>query len=144
MPALLARARLFVLPSRSEGIPLTALEAMACGLPVVATRVGGLPEVVDDGVTGLLVPPADPAALAEAMVAIWNDPDRGDRMGHAGRLRAEERFDVRRMVAQYEALYLEGLGSGQRLGAGLKAASTTARAGRILNRSGVTQACLGR
>ncbi|MGP0064403.1 MAG: glycosyltransferase [Isosphaeraceae bacterium] len=106
--AVLARARMFVLPSRSEGIPLTVLEAMACGLPVVATRVGGLPEVVDDGVTGLLVPPADPAALAEAMVAIWDDPDRRDRMGRDGRRRAEERFDVRRMVAQYEALYGEG------------------------------------
>ena len=107
VPAVLARARMFVLPSRSEGIPLTALEAMACGVPVVATRVGGLPEVVQDGVTGLLVPPADPAALANAMVEIWHDPDRGDRMGRAGRRRAEERFDVRRMVAQYEALYLE-------------------------------------
>jgi len=121
---LLARARMFVLPSRSEGIPLTALEAMACGLPVVATRVGGLPEVVNDGVTGLLVPPADPAALAGAMAEIWDDCDRRDRMGRAGRGRAEECFDVRRMVAQYEALYLERLGSGQRLGAGLIAAST--------------------
>jgi glycosyltransferase involved in cell wall biosynthesis len=108
VPALLARARMFVLPSRSEGIPLTALEAMACGLPVVATRVGGLPEVVDEGVTGLLVPPADPAALADAMVAIGSDPDRCDRMGRAGRRRAEERFDVRRMVAEYEALYFQG------------------------------------
>lgn len=103
---------------------MTALEAMACGLPVVATRVGGLPEVVNDGVTGLLVPPADPAALAGAMAEIWDDCDRRDRMGRAGRGRAEECFDVRRMVAQYEALYLERLGSGQRLGAGLIAAST--------------------
>ncbi len=112
--ALLTGARMFVLPSRSEGIPLTALEAMACGLPVVATRVGGLPEVVDDGVTGLLVAPADPTALAQAMVAIWTDPERRDRMGRAGRLRAEERFDVRRMVAEYEALYRETIGDDRR------------------------------
>ena len=60
---------------------------MACGLPVVATRVGGLPEVVDDGVTGLLVPPADPGALAQAMVAIWNDPERRDGWAVPGRPR---------------------------------------------------------
>jgi glycosyltransferase involved in cell wall biosynthesis len=105
VPAILRRARMFILPSRSEGIPLTALEAMACGLPVVATRVGGLPEVVDDGVTGLLVPPADPEALAAALLKLWDDPSRGDRMGWAGRRRVEDRFDVRRMVAQYEAIY---------------------------------------
>jgi glycosyltransferase involved in cell wall biosynthesis len=103
--SVLARARMFVLPSRSEGIPLTTLEAMACGLPVVATRVGGLPEVVDHGVTGLLVPPGDPAALAEAVARLWNDPARRERMGSAGAQRALELFDIRRMVAQYQALY---------------------------------------
>jgi len=125
IPALLARARIFVLPSRSEGIPLTVLEAMACGLPVVATRVGGLPEVVDEGVTGLLVPTADPAALARAIIKIWNDPDRGDRLGRAGRQRAEERFDVRRMVAQYENLYRERPGAPSRPDAGSRPAGTT-------------------
>ena len=110
VPGLLAGARMFVLPSRSEGIPLTVLEAMARGLPVVATRVGGLPEVVDHGVTGLLVPTADPVALADAVVTIWNDPDLGDRMGRAGRRRTEKLFDVRRMVAQYEAMYRDGIG----------------------------------
>jgi glycosyltransferase involved in cell wall biosynthesis len=78
---------------------------MARGLPVVATRVGGLPEVVAEGVTGLLVRPGDPAALARAILEIWDDPRRGDRMGHAGRQRTEETFDVRRMVAEYETLY---------------------------------------
>jgi glycosyltransferase involved in cell wall biosynthesis len=105
--AILQRACLFVLPSRSEGIPLTALEAMACGLPVVATRVGGLPEVVEDGMTGRLVPPADPAALAGAMLEIWDDPRRGAQMGHAGRRRAEDCFDVRWMVDEYEMIYRE-------------------------------------
>jgi len=107
--ALLCHARFFVLSSRSEGIPLTVLEAMACGLPVVATRVGGLPEVVEDGVTGLLVPAADPAALAEAMVRLCNDPFGRERMGRAGGLRALELFDIRRMVADYESLYMDRL-----------------------------------
>ena len=106
--ALLTRARMFVLPSRSEGTPLTVLEAMACGLPVVATRVGGLPEVVVEGKTGHLVPPEDPAALAEAILTVWRDPGVGQAMGRTGRQRAEDRFNVRRMVADYETLYLEG------------------------------------
>jgi glycosyltransferase involved in cell wall biosynthesis len=80
---------------------------MARGLPVVATRVGGLPEVVADGVTGLLVPPADPAALARAIVHIGRDPECGLRMGQAGRRRVEQHFEIRRMVADYEALYLD-------------------------------------
>jgi sugar transferase (PEP-CTERM/EpsH1 system associated) len=124
VPALLARARMFVLPSRSEGIPLTVLEAMACGLPVIATRVGGLPEVVEDALTGVLVPSADPAALAEAVIEIWNDPGRADRMGRSGRRRAEERFDVRRMVANYEALYRQRTGGGSRRNAASAAAGT--------------------
>ena len=92
VPALLARGAIFVLPSRSEGISLTLLEAMACGLPVVATRVGGTPEVVVDGETGLLVPPADPAALAEAVLQAAARPrgcaaDGGSRpLPYRGRL----------------------------------------------------------
>src|SRR6202011_4898704 len=73
VPALLARASLFVLPSLTEGVSLTLLEAMARGLPVVATHVGGNPEVVADGETGLLTPPGDPAALAQAMLRLRRD-----------------------------------------------------------------------
>jgi sugar transferase (PEP-CTERM/EpsH1 system associated) len=107
VPSLLIRARMFVLPSRSEGIPLTVLEAMARGLPIVATRVGGLPEVVIEGETGFLVPPSDPAALAAAMVRLFRDEILGYRMGEAGRRRVEQAFDIRRMVHEYETLYLE-------------------------------------
>jgi glycosyltransferase involved in cell wall biosynthesis len=116
VPALLARASLFVLPSRSEGIPLTLLEAMARGLPAVATRVGGIPEVVVDGETGLLVPSGDPVALAQAIRRIRHDPGRGLRMGQAGRQHVEQHFDIRRMVGDYEALYRESASSVPRLG----------------------------
>jgi glycosyltransferase involved in cell wall biosynthesis len=103
--ALLGRASLFVLPSQSEGISLTILEAMARGLPVVATKVGGTPEVVEDGNTGLLVAARDPAALARGILQIVGNPQEAQRLGLAARQRAEMHFDVRKMVAQYEALY---------------------------------------
>jgi glycosyltransferase involved in cell wall biosynthesis len=106
VPALLARAQLFVLSSISEGVSLTLLEAMATGLAVVATNVGGNSEVVADGETGLLVPPRDPAGLAAAMLRLRRDPVERTRLGQAGRERVEEHFDVRRMVANYEELYL--------------------------------------
>jgi glycosyltransferase involved in cell wall biosynthesis len=80
---------LFVLPSLYEGMPLSILEAMGAGLPVVATAVDGTPEAVLDGETGLLIPAADPAALATAIDALLADPDRAARMGLAGRARAE-------------------------------------------------------
>jgi glycosyltransferase involved in cell wall biosynthesis len=109
VPALLGRASLFVLPSRTEGISLTLLEAMARGLPVVATRVGGNPEVVVEGQTGWLVPPGKPEELARAMLRVQGDPAEGRRLGMAGRQRVQELFDVRAMVASYEALYRECL-----------------------------------
>jgi len=74
----------------------------------VATRVGGIPEVVVDGETGFLVPSDDSAALAGAILRLWRDPDAARRMGLDGRRRVERLFDVRRMVADYEALYLVG------------------------------------
>lgn len=111
VPALLSRASVSILPSLTEGISLTLLEAMAVGLPVVATRVGGNPEVVADGETGLLIPSADPAAMAEAIERMLASPAMRQEMGFAGRQRIEAHFDVSRMVGNYEGIYLEKDGS---------------------------------
>lgn len=100
---------LFVLPSEQEGLPIALLEAMALGRPVVATRVGGIPEVVEDGRQGILVPPRDPAALAEAILALLGDPGRRARMGEEARRRAAD-FDLRRAVRRIEDVYEEVLG----------------------------------
>lgn len=108
VPRLLARASMFVLPSLTEGISLTLLEAMAGGLPVVATAVGGNPEVVVDGRTGWLVPSQDPPAMAEAMLRIQRNRQRAIEMGRLGRERVEAQFSVQRMVEQYERQYLDG------------------------------------
>jgi len=104
--AVLERASLFILPSLTEGVSLTLLEAMACGLPVVATRVGGTPEVVADGETGLLVSPSSPAELAQAVLSLQQDTERGRQMGVKARQRIEQHFDIRRMVAKYEEMYV--------------------------------------
>jgi len=95
----------FVLPSLNEGISNTILEAMASGLPVVATRVGGNPELVVDGETGLLVPPSDPVAVAEAILSYLKDPAKLRRHGDAGRKRAELHFSMEKMVNGYLAVY---------------------------------------
>jgi sugar transferase (PEP-CTERM/EpsH1 system associated) len=102
----LADASLFALSSITEGLSLAILEAMASGLPVVATAVGGNAEIVVEGETGLLVPPKSPKALAAAMLKIYRQPELARCMGAAGRKRVENHFDSRRMVAQYESLYL--------------------------------------
>jgi glycosyltransferase involved in cell wall biosynthesis len=90
-----------------EGVSLTILEAMAAGRPVVATRVGGTPEVVVDGVTGVLVEPRDAAGLAAALVHISADPHRAQAMGLAGRARVCDRFTLERMVNHYARAYSE-------------------------------------
>jgi len=107
IPTLMGTASVVVLSSVSEGISLTLLEAMARGLPVVATKVGGTPEIVSHGLTGLLVPPSAPRMMADALLELRRDPLRSRQMGVAGRKRVEEFFDIRRMVARYEEIYTE-------------------------------------
>jgi len=107
VPSLLAQAGFFVSSSLTEGISLTLLEAMAVGLPVVATAVGGNSEIVADGVTGQLVPPANPEALARAIVTMCRNENRWPALGRAGRSRVAQHFEVHRMVSDYERLYRE-------------------------------------
>jgi glycosyltransferase involved in cell wall biosynthesis len=91
---LLQAMDLFVLPSHTEGLPLTILEAMAASRPIVATAVGGIPEVVRDGETGILVPPGEPGRLAEAVLRLLGAPEQARRMGELGRTRAESDFTL--------------------------------------------------
>lgn len=105
VPALMQGFDLLVLPSLHEGMPNVALEAMACAVPVVATGVGGTPEVVLHGETGLLVPPADAPALAAALAVLAADPERRDAMGTLGRARVETHFALNVTVRRTEALY---------------------------------------
>jgi sugar transferase (PEP-CTERM/EpsH1 system associated) len=101
---------IFALPSRSEGMPQSAIEASVTGLAVVASRVGGLPELIDDGRTGLLVPVGDEGALAEALCGLLANPERARRMGQAARERAIARFDIARMADDYQRHFSQLLG----------------------------------
>ncbi|VAX36128.1 FIG00929567: hypothetical protein [hydrothermal vent metagenome] len=107
VPQLLAQAGFFVSSSLSEGISLTLLEAMAVGLPIVATAVGGNPEIVEEGNTGMLVPSAHPKKLAEAIITMCQQQSHWQTMGEQGRERVATHFEIRRMIKDYEKLYLE-------------------------------------
>jgi colanic acid/amylovoran biosynthesis glycosyltransferase len=102
---LLRRAHVLLHASVTEGLPVAVLEAMACGVPVVATDCGGTREAVADGVEGIVVPPRDPAALAEAVEALWRDPVRRRAMGAAGRERVRREFELRDHVERFAELY---------------------------------------
>lgn len=118
MPALLALADVVVVPSvrdsqgNQDGLPTVALEAMAAGKPVVASALGGLPLVVEDGQTGLLVPPGQVEALAEALTSLLQEPAKARALGKAGQARVERELSWRAVARQYADVYREVLGLG--------------------------------
>ena len=111
IPAVTAALDVAVLPSYREAQGLTILEAMALSRPVVASNVGGIPEMVEDGRTGLLVPPHDPEALAAAITRLLTDHPLADTLARAGHDLVHERFCVELMVSAIEDLYDEGVGA---------------------------------
>jgi glycosyltransferase involved in cell wall biosynthesis len=113
LPQYYRAAAVSVIPSLEEGFGIPAAEAMGCETAVVASDAGGLPEVVEHGVTGLIVPRGDASALAGAIGELLADPDRRQRMGHAGRERALRLFDWDRSAEQFEQIYA-GIGAGAR------------------------------
>jgi glycosyltransferase involved in cell wall biosynthesis len=114
VPTLLASVNVAVMPSLNEALSNVLLESMASGAPTVATRVGGTPEALVDGVTGLLVPPADTTALAAAIVRLLNDPPLAAHLGRAARMRIADAYSVKRMVRATEDVYHELLERKQR------------------------------
>ena len=109
VPELFRASDAFVLPSLYEGLPLAVLEAMAAWLPVVATRVGGIPDLIEDGTHGLLVPPGDACALADAMGRLLRDRSAARAMGAAARVRAAREYDIDAVAARTVALFEECL-----------------------------------
>jgi glycosyltransferase involved in cell wall biosynthesis len=114
VPELLGEVTVSVHPSLSEALSNAVLESMAAGVPVVATRVGGTPEIIEDGVTGLLVPPRDPAALAHTICRILGNRGLAAQIGHAGRRRIVEDFSLEQMVGETERLYVGRLAQTRR------------------------------
>jgi len=109
---LLREAAIFVLPSTSEGLPMALLEAMAWARAIVATAVGGVPDVLSDGVDGLVVPPSDPDALAAALARLAGDPELRERLGQAARERAR-RLNAEEVTGRLETIYTELLATGE-------------------------------
>lgn len=105
VPAILKIMDILVLSSRWEGLPNVIMEAMASSLPVISTHVGGVPEIVQDGITGLLVPPENPSEIASAVMRLLRDPFLARKMGSSGRIRIEKNFSIEKMVALTENAY---------------------------------------
>ena len=107
LPDLMLASDVVILPSVAEAFGLVLAEALYLGVPVIATRVGGIPEIVDDGVDGILVPPADTPALAAALLDVLSDPARLAGLAGRGREKVVARFSFERMIRAYEELYEE-------------------------------------
>jgi len=110
LPRIYADLDLLVISSNNEGTPVSAIEAMASGCPVVATRVGGLPDVVQNGKTGYLVPAQHPHALAKAMVDLIRDSETAEQMSRAAQLSVKEKYSINRLISDTENLYEELIG----------------------------------
>ena len=108
IPDVLRAADIFVLSSTWEGLPMVILEALAAGCPIVSTAVGGVPSAIDDGVSGILVPPSDPAALAAGIGRAAQDPAQRRRIAEGGKAVFAARFSADAMARRYESLYLDG------------------------------------
>jgi glycosyltransferase involved in cell wall biosynthesis len=107
---LLSKCSLFVLPSRVEPFGIAIIEALASGKPVVSTKVGGIPEIIENGTNGILVEPDDPQALCEAMRMVWDDPALARRLADAGQATVKQHFQWEIPAARYEAVFLNLLG----------------------------------
>ncbi len=105
VPRFLSALNLFVMPSISEGLGTAIIEAAMAGLPIVASRVGGIPDIIEDGRGGLLVPPANPEALADAILALYRDRSEGEKMAQAARNHALEKFTTKLLAEKTEAVY---------------------------------------
>lgn len=106
---ILAAIDIFILPSHWEGFPTSVLEAMLYRKPVIASNVGGIPEMIDDGVDGILIPPKNPEALAEALLKMLSDPDFADMLGENARRKALEKFRLKDMIEKIQNAYLSAL-----------------------------------
>jgi glycosyltransferase involved in cell wall biosynthesis len=125
LPRLLEEADLFILPSRTEAFPNSVMEAMAAGLPVIASGVGGILELVDDGVSGVLVPADEPAALARAITDVIGDPVRAAAMGRTAQEMVRARFSTQQMVSAFDDLFTRELLRNNGRVAGAATAHTT-------------------
>lgn len=106
VPKLLQAVDILVMPSLREGLPIAALEAMAAGVSVVATNVGGTPEVVEDGITGILVKPKDSGALLKGLLRLLENKELSVKMKENASIRLRQHFSLEKMIAETEALYL--------------------------------------
>jgi glycosyltransferase involved in cell wall biosynthesis len=112
LAAAYGRAAVCVLPSKWENAPYAALEAMACGTPVIACNTGGTPELIEDGVDGFLVPVDDPVALTERIVAVLTQPSLQKELGASARRRVEQSFSVERVLPKMVAAYENAIAHG--------------------------------